>query len=388
MTQTSNHGDGSGDSRASVGPPRRLALVLWKGDIGGAEVVSVALADEMRKVGVEATVVFVEGPEPLARRLEQHELPYRAIGMPRGRSVLRHPSRYADEVRRAGPDGALLVACGYLGAALRVGGYRAPIIAVEHGDVLYEDWPWPLRWSARRAGAWADDVEVGVSDFISARLLEQPHAADVRRIYNGIDPDRFAGASPGPAPSAGGCRFGFAGRLVFGKGVDHLLAAVGLMEERAGISLTIAGDGPERGALEARSAHLGLTDVVSFAGLEHDMPGFWSRCDVAVVPSAEWIEACPMTPLEAMASGKPIVATENGGLTEVVVDGVTGTLVPPGDSPALAAALERYAADASLWGRHGEEGRARVQGHFRIDRCAREYLDLFDELSDRRLSRT
>lgn len=95
-----------------------------------------------------------------------------------------------------------------------------------------------------------------------------------------------------------------------------------------------------------------------------------------------------MTPLEAMASGKPIVATENGGLTEVVVDGVTGTLVPPGDPPALAGALERYAADASLWSRHGEGGRARVQEHFRIDRCAREYLDLFDELSDRRLSRT
>jgi glycosyltransferase involved in cell wall biosynthesis len=388
MTRTGSHGDDDGDSRASARIPRRLALVLWKGDIGGAEVVSVALADEMRKVGAEATIVFVEGPEPLARRLRQHELPYSAIGMPRGRSVLRHPSRYADEVRRAGPDGALLVACGYLGAALRLGGYRAPIVAVEHGDVLYEDWPWPLRWLARRAGAWADDIEIGVSDFISARLLEQPHAADVRRIYNGIDPDRFSGAGPSAAPGVGRCRFGFAGRLVFGKGADHLLDAVGLMEDTTGISLTIAGDGPERGALEARSAHLGLTDVVTFAGLEHDMPGFWGRCDVAVVPSAEWIEACPMTPLEAMASSRAIVATENGGLTELVLDGVTGTLVPPGDAPALAGALERYAADANLCSRHGEAGRARAQEHFRIDRCAREYLDLFDELSGRRLSRT
>lgn len=364
----------------------RLALVLWKGDIGGAEVLSVSLAERFRRRGVEATVVFIEGSEPLGGRLDELGLPHRSIGLQRGRHVLRHPFRYAREVARAGPDGALLVTCGYMGAALRAGGYKAPIVAVEHGDVLYEERRRPLRWCARRAGAWADDVEVGVSEFIVGWLTSDPHAEDVRCVYNGIDLDVAAATSQidGPGRVSGECALAFAGRLVFGKGGDYLLRA--LAESRASVPmhLTIAGDGPEGPRLETLSRELGLSSSVTFAGLAHEMPRFWGACDVAVVPSAEFVEACPMVPLEAMAAGKPVVATVNGGLPELVVDGETGTLVPPGDPVALARAIERYAGDARLRQRHGSAGRARVLERFGIDRCAGEYLEIFRSLSGRR----
>lgn len=365
---------------------RRLALVLWKGDVGGAEVLTVALADQMRSLGIEATVVFIQGSRPLDVRLDHLGLPHRSIGLRRGRDVVWHPRRYAAAVGEAGPDGAILVTCGYMGAALRAGGYDAPIVAVEHGDILYDGRPQWLRWLARAAGARADEIEVGVSDFILQRVLEQPHAKEVRRIYNGIEPARFlaAGAEREDAASGAGCIAAFAGRLIHGKGADYLIEALAGLPADRRVEVRIAGDGPERPALEALAGRLGVADRVEFVGLEQDMPSFWAACDVAVVPSAEFVEACPMTPLEAMASAKPVIATRNGGLPELVVDGETGTLVEAGSSASLSGALDLYAGDAGLRRAHGEAGRIRAAERFPIRACAESYLELLDELAARR----
>ena len=100
---------------------RRLAIVLWSGAVGGAEVHSVALANQMRRMGVEVTLVYIEHPGAFAARLLEEDIPYRTLGFGRGREVLLHPRRYAAEVGRAGPDGALLTTCGFMGAALRAG---------------------------------------------------------------------------------------------------------------------------------------------------------------------------------------------------------------------------------------------------------------------------
>jgi glycosyltransferase involved in cell wall biosynthesis len=105
-----------------------------------------------------------------------------------------------------------------------------------------------------------------------------------------------------------------------------------------------------------------------------------------VIPSAEFTEACPMTPLEAMASGKPVVASRNGGLPEIVVDGQTGFLVPPADGPPLAQALARYADSSELRRSHGAAGRARVSQDFNIVSCAQAYIDLLGEIAERRSS--
>jgi glycosyltransferase involved in cell wall biosynthesis len=369
---------------------RKLALVLWSGDVGGAEVVTLSLAEHMRPLGTEATLVFVEQPQPLAARLPGTDVSYRSLDLRRGRDVLRHPCHYAAAVARAGPHGALLLECGFMGAALRVGGYRAPIIAVEHGAILKAPerlrparLPWHL---ARASGARAVDVEVAVSDFVLARMYENPHSSSLRRIYNGIDTARYgaaAPASPGGAESDA-CVVAFAARLVHGKGHDYLIEAVARLRATHPVKLLIAGEGPERPRLESLARSLGAGASVQFLGLVHDMPAFWRSADVAVVPSAEFTEACPMTPLEAMASERPVVATVNGGLPEIVLDGKTGLLAAPGDPDALARALSVYAGDAELRRSHGACGRARIDRDFRIASCAQAYLDLFDEIAERR----
>jgi glycosyltransferase involved in cell wall biosynthesis len=365
---------------------RRLALLLWNGDVGGAEVLTVSLAAKMRQLGVDATVVFIRQPLPLATRLLDTDIPHLSLGFQRGRDVLRHPRRYAGEITRAAPDGALLVECGFMGGALRAGGYRAPIVALEHGAILEApgySWRRRLPWRlARMGGAWADTVEVAVSDFILDRSRDYPHAASLRRIYNGIDPTRFASAiAPSGLGSVGQCVIGFAGRLIHGKGADYLIEAVARLRSAHSLRTLIAGDGPERPRLEALAQNLGVDDVVEFRGLTHDMPAFWRAADVAVVPSAEFIEACPMAPLEAMACGKPVIATRNGGLPELVIDGETGLLVAPADVDSLVVALARYAGDSALRTSHGSCGRSRVSEHFHIADCAQAYLDLLDSVA-------
>jgi glycosyltransferase involved in cell wall biosynthesis len=363
---------------------RQVAVVLWNGDVGGAEVVSLSIAQGLRELGAEATMVFVEQPQPLAARLPDTGVSFRELGFDRGSDVLRHPRTYASEVARVGSGGALLLECGFMAAGLRLGGYRGPIVAVEHGAILKEQDHPRLRGSARRlarrAGARAADAEVAVSNFILERLREGPHADTLRRIYNGIDPAAFVASERAEGHSGEECVIAFAARLIPGKGADYLIDAFGRLPSGSRARLVIAGDGPERGRLEALARAVGCERSVEFAGLVHDMPGFWGAADVAVIPSAEFIEACGMTTLEAMAAAKPVVATRNGGLPELVLDGETGSLVASADAEALAAALSRYVEDPGLRASHGARGRKRVLERFDIAATARAYLGLFEEV--------
>ena len=179
-------------------PRRRFALVLWSAEIGGAETLMLALAQRVQRFDADAEIVIVGRDGPLVDRLRATDTRYRTLGFGRGREVLRRPRRLAQAVADSGPDGALIVECGYLGACLRAGGYHAPIVAMEHGIILLPRDSLAGRTIdriSRAAGAWADDAEVAVSDLVLSRMRRQPHARRLRRIYNGIDPEAFA-----PAP--------------------------------------------------------------------------------------------------------------------------------------------------------------------------------------------
>ena len=381
----------SGRAMSESDSGRTLALVLWNGDVGGAEILNSKLADQLRRLGAAVTIVFVGTPWPLAEQLARADIPYRSLGFGRGRDVLRHPRRFASEITRIGADGALLMERGFMAAALRAGGYRGLIVAVEHGALLGElQSPFTprrlLREIGRVTGTWANDSEIAVSDFMFDKMRQHAHARSTGRIYNGIDPEVYKLAVesvPDPGPDL---IVGFAGRLVAGKGADHLIRAIALAGSRIPVKLLIAGDGPERSHLAALAHELGVACDVEFLGIVNDMPAFWQRCDIAAVPSDTWVESFSMVTLEAMSCGKAIVATRAGAIPELIVSGMTGTLVPPGDVDALAGALILYA-EPELRSRHGLAARSRAVERFHIEDCARAYIDLFDELTSMRDAR-
>jgi len=353
----------------------KLALVVWRGDLGGAETVQTMLAREWRRAGADVTVVSITDAGPLAARLAELRIPYVALGFGRGSGVLRAPRRFARAIADAGPDGVVLVDGGYLAAALRAGGYRGRIVDAEHGKLLAVPGKSRLRrWKdtlERAAGAPFRHADVGVSDYLVGEMLRGPHARRVERIYNGIDLELFS-PSVEPRAETGTVVVGCAARLVHGKGIDDLLAAFALLRG-VDVALRIAGDGPERGALEQLADRLGLGGKAEFLGRIPAMPEFWRSLDLAVVPSSHY-ESFSMATLEAMATGLPVVATDTGGIPEVL--GGTGTIVSRGKAADLANAIRRYASDPELRRRDGAAARERAQG-FSIETAAARYLELF-----------
>jgi len=146
-------------------------------------------------------------------------------------------------------------------------------------------------------------------------------------------------------------------------------------EARPSIGLAIVGDGPERPALDEFIAASGLADCVYMTGARNDVADLLPHFDVFVLPSVA--EGISNTILEAMACSVPVVATAVGGNPELVVDGVTGRLVPSGNVEALARALHQLSANPDYAARCGAEGRARALSLFSISAMVRAYDDLY-----------
>jgi glycosyltransferase involved in cell wall biosynthesis len=165
------------------------------------------------------------------------------------------------------------------------------------------------------------------------------------------------------------------GRLKAPKDFVTLVRALAALRGRTYEAL-IVGDGPDRGAVEAEIERLGLEGRVQLAGERSDVPELLAASDVFVLSSRS--EGLPVSVLEAMAAQLPVVASRVGGLGELVVDGETGLLVPPGDETALAEALGRLVDDRELRRKLGAAGRARAEDSFDLSAFRRAHIDLYD----------
>jgi len=168
----------------------------------------------------------------------------------------------------------------------------------------------------------------------------------------------------------GGFQVLFVGRLVERKGVKNLIDAVRRMPAELRARLVVIGDGPERQALETRAKDSGLGDRVEILGRvsDEELRAGYARSDVLVLPSIldarGDTEGLGVVLLEAMSYGIPVVASDIGGITDIVEHDTSGLLVPPGDPAALAQALERLARDPALASRLGSAGEQRVRRAF------------------------
>ena len=206
-------------------------------------------------------------------------------------------------------------------------------------------------------------------DWLCARLKLDP--ARLAVIANGVDLARFR-----PAADRAGAR----AALGYGPG-DRVVGIVAAlrpeknhdlflrMAARVGTTVpearfVIAGDGPERGRLEALARELRLGERVRFLGAVSDTPGFYGALDLAVLCSHPIVETFPIALVEALASGVPVVSTRVGSIADIVSPGETGRLVPPGDEAALAAAVEELLRDSSCAGRMRAGARADAERRF------------------------
>lgn len=246
----------------------------------------------------------------------------------------------------------------------------------------------PHRERLRRLTGRLDDKIIAVSDQARQAEIERTGAppAKVVTVYNGIACDRFVR----PEATAVAIRqefnipltvpvVGMIGRLHPVKGHTFLLAALARLRQTcADVHLLIVGDGALRPALVSQVAAEGLVTAVTFTGTRADIPDILAALDIVALPSL-W-EGLPNVVLEAMAAAKPVVATAVGGTPEVVVSGVTGLLVPPGDVAALAEALAALLADPARARTMGVAGRQHVESHFTLAQTVKAVEDVYQTL--------
>ena len=198
--------------------------------------------------------------------------------------------------------------------------------------------------------------------------------APVHLIPHGVDLQRFR---PTPPPNGEVLSLLAVGRLVPKKGFPVLIEAASRL--LAPFCLRIVGDGPERAALERQIAEAGLEGRVELAGprTHDDLPAEYAAADIVVVPSVMDAtgdrDGLPNVVLEAMSSGRPVIASDVGAVSSAVVDGRTGVVVPPGDAAALAGALEFLVDQPECRERLGREARARVERDFELNSCTARF---------------
>ncbi len=350
----------------------------------GAESMLVALADALSRQGHDCTVaVFRDSRAPHTevadeaqrRGLAVEMVPcagrWDPVSMRRIRQLLGHHK--ADVLHSHGYKADLY---GY--AAARPGG--TALISTCH--------TWPNRRPLMRAYAVLDRFVLRSFDRIAA---VSDSAADILRrsgiekrkiatISNGVDLERFRYASPDLRREIACGRdplVGFVGRLVPGKGGEILLAAARkVIAEHPEARFVFVGDGPLRGAWQSLARNLSIEDRVVFTGSRTDMPEVYASLDLVVLPSFQ--EAMPMCLLEALAAAKPVIATTVGAIPRIILPGVTGLLVEPGDEGGLAAAILRLLRNPELSAHFALNGRRQAAERFSCEAMARDYIGLYE----------
>jgi glycosyltransferase involved in cell wall biosynthesis len=277
-------------------------------------------------------------------------------------------------------------------ASFVLSGLRVPRILVLWGSAA--DGVGPFRRTLRFALArrLARRCERIISLASAAIPNLERHGFDPRRIRhiaNGVDTQRFrphdgaAGDDPLPGgwPRMGPVAISVA-RLVPAKAHDVLLDAwTEVVRAHPGATLLVVGEGPLRDEIEVRSRRLGIGGSLRMLGTQNDVPALLGRSDLYV--SSSRTEGMSNAILEAASCGLPVVATRVGGAADVIEDGVTGLLVPPGDAAALAGAIEGLLRDPERRARMGALARRRAVELFSIEAVVEQYIDQYRELSRR-----
>lgn len=365
----------------------KILHVIESLGVGGAETLLVNLLPELQSQGDEVTVAVMRGPFDLRRALELHGVRVVVLRARHRWNLIGAAHELAALVRSGGFE--VVHAHLYFPAVVaalsrRLGLHRAAQVVSFH-NLAYAPGVNKagagLRWRKRLAAALYPrgfDAILGVSAAVARHYEQALGLHGVQVLHNPV-PRALADR---PEPAAAAQKEGFSvvvpGRLVHEKGHADFLQALSLLRSQGrGLSVTLAGHGPLRASLVQQIEELALADCIAITGaMPHaQLLDAVEAADLVVVPSR--FEGFGLTALEAMALGRPVVATTAGGLPEVIADGETGLLVPPQDPTQLAQAIGLLMDDAPLRQRLGAAGRQRAKQEFSLSAVTARLRDIY-----------
>jgi glycosyltransferase involved in cell wall biosynthesis len=389
--------------RESDGPIKVLRVIA-RLNMGGPALHVAYLSAGLRKRGYDTTLVagsLARGEDSMAFVAEELEVDVVRIDeLGREISPLRDliaTLRLARLIRRERPEilHTHTAKAGTVGrmAALLTGSRRPPIVVhTFHGHVL-RGYFGPVRsilfrllerWLAARTTALIAVSPQVRDDLVRLRVAPRERFGVIRL---GIELDERIGAERDGRPETrrylgipeGRFAVGWIGRMTAVKRTDDVLVAFRELRD-AGVEacLCMVGDGPDRAQLERRAHELAIVRDTLFLGYQEEVAQFYAAFDALVLPSSN--EGTPVSAIEALAAGRPVVATRVGGVPDVVRDGEDGFLVDAGATAQLADRLARLARDPELRNRMGEAGRKRVLPRYAVDRLVDDVDRLYQAL--------
>jgi L-malate glycosyltransferase len=369
---------------------RKIFYLLDSLNIGGTETQAVELARRMDPAKYDITLACLRKEGPLVERLNGSSVkvvefhPKGGIDSPRGlyqlarMVVFLHRGKFDVVHAHDLWSNMIGVVAGKLAGV--------PVIITSQRDLSHDAWYKSSRkkWLRRAQGA-SSAVLTNAGMIREGLVRDEGLSADkVRVIYNGVDVDSFQSTPSSRARLFPGRE---RAKLVVLVGNMHtevkghptlIAAAPGIGSRCPEVCFVLVGDGEMRRDFEQAAENAGVSPHFVFCGRRNDVSAILASCDVAVLPSVA--EGMPNAVLEYMAAGLPVVATAVGGNLEVIEDGVTGLLVPPGDAVSLGNAVARLLENPALAQRLAQNGRGLVERKFSFERLTREVGELYEEL--------
>jgi glycosyltransferase involved in cell wall biosynthesis len=362
--------------------PLRVLFLLTSMPVGGAETLLVNLVRRLDRRRFAPEIACLKEPGPLGEMLAA-EMPVHS-DLLACKYDLRILPRLMKLMRRPQADAVVTVGAGDKMFWGRIAAHLAgvPVVA----SALHSTgWPDGVGRLNRLLTSWTDAF-IGVADAHAEHLVQNERfpAEKVNTIYNGVDCDGFAPQDASAIRRELGIAadapvVGILAALRPEK--NHELFLAGAKEIRAAIpaaQFIVVGDGPKRPELEQLADDLRIADAVHFVGSRSDVPALLAACDVVALTSHN--EASPVSILEALACGVPVVASNVGSVCETVVDGETGRLFPAGDLAAFVAATVGLLNSPADRERMVAEGRRRVEARWSLDAMVRGYEQLIERI--------
>jgi len=228
------------------------------------------------------------------------------------------------------------------------------------------------------------DKIIAISRAVKINLIETGVPADmIKIIHNGIDLSRFDLIEPTLRLELGLSNdttiIGVVARIVGEKGYEYILKAMPkVLELHPSALLVIVGDGPLKAQMQELAGKLGIYENTIFLGYRRDVEKLVADFDLFVLPSIN--EGLGLSLLEAMALGKPVIATEVGGIPEVIKNGKNGLLIPPGDEKALAMAILKILSSKDFSRKLGQVAKETVYEKFSAISMAQKTVELYDDI--------
>jgi glycosyltransferase involved in cell wall biosynthesis len=364
----------------TIQKPLRVLFLTTSMPIGGAETLLVNLVRRMDRRRFAPEIVCLKEKGPLGEELAA-EMPVHSELL-QSKFDLRVLPRLWKLMRRPRADAVITVGAGdkMFWGRLAAKFAGVPVVA----SALHSTgWPDGVGRLNRLLTRWTDAF-IGVADAHAQHLVanERFPAEKVHTIYNGVDYDRFAPQDAATVRKELGIAedapvVGILAALRPEKNHELFLqGARQILEKFPTAQFLIVGDGPRRAELETVAANLGVTNATHFLGSRSDVPALLAACDIVSLTSHN--EAAPVSILEALSTGVPVVSANVGSVKETVIPDETGRLFPAGDADAYARNVIELLADPAARRRMGAEGRQQVMARWSLQAMVSGYEQLIE----------